>query len=168
MGQGNIPGSSQSSFKWNLQINLKGRVLSQCRNLQLFPSKCVKFESDKQPVCCQNLWVIWKIKGHKSYLSNKLQNAVSVCRAHLQNSWWAWEEGTLTAAALTALPVPARIQAAWAESGLKGGAEKGKKKKTEEILIPKFLLNQDINASMCTDEYLQNPFKMDGTCRYSD
>lgn len=49
----------------------------------------------------------------------------------------------LTAAALTALPVPARIQAAWAESGLKGGQKKEeeKKKKTEEILIPKFLLN---------------------------
>lgn len=38
----------------------------------------------------------------------------------------------LTAAALTALPVPARIQAAWAESGLKGGQKKEEEKKKKQ------------------------------------
>lgn len=51
-------------------------------------------------------------KSHKSYLSHKLQSSISVCRAHWQDSGGAWEEGILAAAALTALPVPARIQAA--------------------------------------------------------
>ena len=97
------------------------------------------------------------MKSHKSYLSHKLQSAISVCRAHLQNSWGAWEEGILAAAALTALPVPARIQAAWAECSWKRRSTNGGGGEGSYFYI--FIKSVQQHAP-CTDEYLQNQFKI--------